>query len=104
MKNITGIYHVADCEHWCDMDSAKSFIRSLGCVITDSYWDGRDCGEAWVEFSFPECRYVAIYNKLGSSAGYSADIRLDILLILTITSKYLTLPVIPVFHTKNYMS
>lgn len=74
MKNITGIYHVADCEHWCDMDSAKSFIRSLGCVITDSYWDGRDCGEAWVEFSFPECRYVAIYNKLGSSAGYSADI------------------------------
>lgn len=74
MKKITGIYHVADCEHWGDMDSAKSFIRSLGCVITDSHWDGRDCGEAWVKFSFDDNRFVAIYNRLGTSANYSADI------------------------------
>ena len=71
MKNITGKYHVADCEHCGDMDCARSMIAGLGCIITDSYWDGRDCGEAWVEFSFPECRFVAIYNKLGSSAVYS---------------------------------
>lgn len=74
MKNITGRYRVADCEHSGDMESAKSFIRSLGCIITDSYWDGCDCGEAWVEFSFPECRFIAIYDKLGSFASYSADI------------------------------
>lgn len=75
MKNITGKYHVADCEHNGDMESAKSFIRSLGCIISDSYWDGRDCGEAWVEFSFPENRFVAIYNKLlGYSVYYNADI------------------------------
>lgn len=74
MKRITGTYYVADCEHWGDMDNAKSLIRSLGCTIVNSLWDGRDCGEAWVEFSFPEDRFVAIYDKLGCSARYSANI------------------------------
>ena len=71
---ITGTFRVADCEHNGDMDWARSMITGLGCIIKDSYWDGRDCGEAWVEFSFPECRFVAIYHKLGSSASYSANI------------------------------
>ena len=77
MKNnkIIGKYFVCDCEHCGDMDSAKSFIRNLGCQIVDDYWDGYDCGEAWIEFSFYDNIFVKVYEKLsGSSVSYSADI------------------------------
>lgn len=74
MKKITGRYRVADCEHWGDMESAKNWISSLGCFITDSHWDGRDCGEAWIEFWFYDNRFVSLYNKIGCSASFSADI------------------------------
>ena len=62
MKKITGRYRVADCEHWGDMENAKNWISSLGCIITDSHWDGRDCGEAWIEFWFYDNRFVSLYR------------------------------------------
>lgn len=75
MEKIIGKYFVCDCEHSGDMESAKSFIRNLGCQIVDDYWDGRDCGEAWIEFSFYDNIFVKVYEKLsGSSVSYSADI------------------------------
>ena len=74
MKKIIGKYRVADCEHWGGMERAEKRICSLGCVITKSYWDGRDQGEAWIEFWFYDNWFVALYTEIGCSTGFSADI------------------------------
>lgn len=75
MKKILGKYFVRDCEHWGDMDSAELFLKSLGVSVTGRYWDGRDCGEAWVSFEFPSVMFVSLYRKLsGSSVSYSENI------------------------------
>lgn len=74
MTIIKGIYRVADCEHRGDMDSAKNYLKSNGCSIISSYWDGVDCGEAYIEFSFPSSIFVKLYYKFGNSATYTDDI------------------------------
>lgn len=73
-KTITGRYRVADCEHWGDMESGKNYLRSLGCTVTDLYWDRHDCGEAWIDFQFPSSKFQTIYRKLCDSASFSEDI------------------------------
>lgn len=74
MKKIKGTYNITDCEHWGDVERAKSYINSLGCTIIDCYWDGRDQGIAWVEFWCYDNQFVDLYNKIGHSTYFSADI------------------------------
>ena len=73
-KKIQGKYYVADCEHYGDMQRAKIYLRELSCIIIESYWDGRDCGDAWIRFSFDESRFKEMYEKLHDSAMFNADI------------------------------
>lgn len=46
-------YTVADCEHEGDIRDAISEVEEAGGMFVSSYWDGHDCGEAWVEFMIP---------------------------------------------------
>lgn len=56
-KRVYFRYDVADCEHYGDMMAAshrvENFIKPHGGILSDSYWDGHDCGEAWIECSVP---------------------------------------------------
>lgn len=74
-ERVIGKYKVTDCEHYGDIDSAKNLLVALGCSVISSYWDGVDCGEAFIEFSFPKSLFPSIYKKLsGSSVYYDCDI------------------------------
>lgn len=68
MKTIKGIYYVADCEHNGDIQWAINYLRNKFNIhsIGETYWDGRDCGEAYVEFTIPESRFVELYYKLNA--------------------------------------
>lgn len=46
-------YHVADCEHDGDMRHAEDEVLEAGGTVVNSYWDGDDCGEAYIEFTIP---------------------------------------------------
>ena len=46
-------YFVADCEHDGDLRNAAAEVETAGGVVTDVFWDGCDCGEAYVEFTIP---------------------------------------------------
>ena len=74
MKKIYGKYSVADCEHQGDIDSEKNYLRSIGCEVKSSYWDGSDCGEAYITFCVDESKFVEVYNKIYHSAHFDADI------------------------------
>lgn len=56
-KKVHFQYDVVDCEHNGDVLSAihrvENFINPYKGEVVDSYWDGRDCGEAWVECVVP---------------------------------------------------
>lgn len=71
---IVGIYCVADCEHRGDIIREINYLRNVhhGIRIINSFWDGRDCGEAYIEFSFQSCYFAEIYNKI--DAKYNVDI------------------------------
>lgn len=75
-KTINGCYRVADCEHNGDMEWARSLIkRNVPSVtITESYWDGRDCGEAYIKFSFPSRFFKKVYAYFEDSSMFDADI------------------------------
>lgn len=49
--------NICDCEHEGDVWRAECEVGKLvvpmGGEVTDSYWDGSDCGEAWVTFKIP---------------------------------------------------
>lgn len=49
--------NVTDCEHWGDMADARAgveeFIAPYGGEVSDEYWDGNDCGEAYIECKVP---------------------------------------------------
>lgn len=47
------IYHypVVDCEHEGDMRSAEFEVTDAGAKVIDTYWDGEDCGDAYIEFT-----------------------------------------------------
>lgn len=63
---IKGIYHIVDVENNNDICNAINLIRSIdnNIIINGYYWDGNDCGTAYVEFSFPENRFIFIYPRL----------------------------------------
>lgn len=73
-KMISGTYNVADCEHRGDIAHVECLLRSNGCEVINSYWDGRDCGSAYVKFRCNECDFPILYKKFGSSATFYADI------------------------------
>ena len=75
MKKIRGFYFVCDCEHQGDMDAAKVEVLSANSTIevVNEYWDGRDCGDAYIEFVFPESEFLDVYHVL-SDARFCANI------------------------------
>lgn len=50
MEKIRGTYDIVDCEHSGDIQRDIDYVRSLGCEVIGHYWDGHDCGDAYVEF------------------------------------------------------
>ena len=50
MEKIKGRYDIVDCEHSGDIQRDIDYVRSLGCEVIGHYWDGHDCGDAYVEF------------------------------------------------------
>ena len=56
-KPVRFDYKVADCEHDGDMSYAEmecdNFCREFGGKVILSYWDGKDCGEAYITCEFP---------------------------------------------------
>ena len=75
MEIINGRYDICDCEHRGDVNSAVHFIEGLGCKVVEAYWDGHDCGEAYIRFCFKSDRFVSVYNKLsGSGVSFDKDI------------------------------
>lgn len=73
-KFIKGTYYVTDCEHFNDVYSDAKYLRSLGCVVEDTCWDRKDCGEAYIKFRVSESRFPYIYKIIHSSASFDADI------------------------------
>lgn len=74
---IKGCYHVADCEHNGDMEWGRNFIsRNVPEVkILESYWDGHDCGEAYIMFSFPAKHFVKVFKAICCiGVSFDADI------------------------------
>lgn len=56
-KPVKFRYNVVDCEHWGDVSNdereVREYIEPLGGRITETYWDGEDCGEAYIECEIP---------------------------------------------------
>jgi hypothetical protein len=72
---IKGRYFVSDIEHNGDLNRAKSYVSSLGCVVTNTYWDGVENGIAYVDFTFTDHQFARIYKELiGSEVRFSKDI------------------------------
>lgn len=66
---IKGKYNIADCEHRGDIANALDYVSKCGCKVTGHYWDGKDCGVAYVEF---ECS-ADIVRKLYKSISFRFD-------------------------------
>lgn len=69
---IKGKYYIADCEHNGDISSAVAYINKLGGRVTSQYWDGHDCGEAYLEIEVSEDLFKKLYNY--QSFSFKADI------------------------------
>lgn len=56
-KPVIFRYYVTDCEHLGDISyyerKCRKYVETLGGKITETYWDGEDCGEAWIECTIP---------------------------------------------------
>ena len=56
-KKVHFQYDVTDCENNGDVLSAihrvENFVKPLGGTVVDAYWNGKDCGEAWIECTIP---------------------------------------------------
>lgn len=56
-KSVFFRSNICDCEHEGDVWNAECEVRDLvvpmGGEVADSYWDGNDCGEAWVICKIP---------------------------------------------------
>lgn len=65
-SEITYRMSVCDCEHEGDIEETKEEIWQAGGKAVDSYWDGNDCGEAYVDFIIREgFDRVTVLKKLG---------------------------------------
>ena len=75
-KIIHGTYHIADCEHNGDIERAKQHLRNIlpNVRITFDYWDGYDCGEAYINFEFSSKHFHKVYEKLCNVATFDADV------------------------------
>lgn len=56
-KNVRFEYSICDCEHEDDVSCAEHEVMDMigkfgGCIV-DTYWDGCDCGEAYVTYEVP---------------------------------------------------
>lgn len=64
-KPVKFKYDVVDCEHWGDVQSAENevneYINPIRGRVIDSYWDGEDCGDAWIMCEVP---YTALEKVL----------------------------------------
>lgn len=63
----TKIYHypIIDCEHEGDIRSAEFEVTKAGGEVLDTYWDGEDCGEAYIEFAVSDEKAESVCNALG---------------------------------------
>lgn len=75
-KIIHGTYYIADCECNGDVERAKAHLRNIlpNVRITFEYWDGYDCGEAYIKFEFSSKYFYSAYEKLYDVATFDADI------------------------------
>lgn len=75
-KRIDAKYHIADCEHRGDIERAEVYLRKLDSHIRieGKHWDGKDCGEAYIEFSFPSTIFEKLYWKLYDNTIFYANI------------------------------
>lgn len=73
-KVIKGTYNIVDCEHYGDIEAAKIRLQKLNVDIKDVFWDGHDCGCAYIEFTFYETEFARIYNALQDEATYNVDV------------------------------
>lgn len=73
-KMINGKYRVCDCEHFGDIERSANFLRGLNCVISETFWDRRDCGDAWIEFTVPECHFLKVYHSTLGSCEFNVDV------------------------------
>lgn len=71
---ITGRYYIADCEHEGDINQAIYYIQKLGGKVTGQYWDGDDCGEAYLDIEVDPELFKKLYNHV-QSFRFNADIR-----------------------------
>lgn len=74
-KMLYGKYKIIDCEHYGDIDSGLHDLERYNVNIIDTYWDGRDCGEAYIKFSFAEKDFEEIYRALHSFAIFEDNIQ-----------------------------
>ena len=74
MKYINGEYKVTDCECNGDLFRESDYLRSIGCDICETYWDGIDCGEAYIRFKIKENDFPRIYRTIHSTTSFDADI------------------------------
>lgn len=56
-KPVRFNYGVVDCEHEGDLNYARieceEFCKLHGGIVKREYWDGEDCGEAFITCEFP---------------------------------------------------
>ena len=72
-KMIIARFDIADCEHSGDLDWAEGSVEHLlgsNVKITKIYWDGRDCGSAYIEFEFPLSRLSIVDEKISDKMSY----------------------------------
>ena len=74
MGLITGKYKITDCENRGDVSSAVSRLEKLGCTDCVPFWDGNDCGEAYVKFMVSEDKFLNVYERICRSCEFDANI------------------------------
>lgn len=73
-KPVRFNYKVYDCEHDGDMSYAEmecnDFCREYGGEVVDRYWDGEDCGEAYITCEFPASKVVEVLSTEFFECGF----------------------------------
>lgn len=71
---IKGVYYVADCEHYGDVERGMAYLRSLGCKIISDNYRPTLLESTTIEFSFNSSDFKHIHNELYDSAAFSRNI------------------------------
>lgn len=70
-ETLNVVAYVYDCEHDGDIRAVKYECiewfkeNNIDWKVTSTYWDGQDCGEAYVIFSIPKTKDIE--NKVKES-------------------------------------